>query len=67
VTKNELRKMTLEKKIEFLQHLADKDKCDGDCDNDPPYNTCSECESGRVLNQISEDAYEVINNWIDAN
>ena len=46
--------------IKKLEELADQDTCDGDCDLNPPYRKCSECEARRALNEISEVAREAI-------
>ena len=42
------------KDYERLWEIADQDKCDGDCDSNPPYKTCPECTAGCAINQCGE-------------
>jgi hypothetical protein len=37
-----------------LTELADQDKCDGHCDDHPPYKTCPECTAVHAINEAAE-------------
>lgn len=37
-----------------LNELADQDKCDGHCDDHPPYKTCPECMAINAINEAAE-------------
>lgn len=46
--------MPLSRVMSLLQDRADKDECDGNCDEKPPHKECEECSAVRALNEASE-------------
>lgn len=46
--------VTYEHALRELNKLANQDKCDGACDEYPPYRVCPECEARFVLNKTHE-------------
>jgi hypothetical protein len=55
---------TLEEYVIIFREIADKDKCDGDCDSEAPYRPCKECAARRALNEIYEILKEASENII---
>jgi hypothetical protein len=52
--------------FDFLNTLADLEECDGECDVDPPYTRCPECQARSSLNELSEIARTTVE-WLKAN
>jgi len=46
--------MSIFRVISLLQDRADRDECDGECDQVPPYEPCESCGAARALNEASE-------------
>lgn len=46
--------MNIKEKIEFLEKYANKDECDGNCDQNSPYKECIECLARQTLNMVAE-------------
>lgn len=46
--------MSIQNIIKILEYRIDNDRCEGGCDEKPPYIECLGCNAAGVLNNIGE-------------
>ena len=50
--------LSSDQQLAILRERELQNKCDGDCDLDPPYKQCSGCQAGSLLNDICDTLNE---------
>lgn len=61
-TNDEVYKMSIFQRMEILKNRADKNECDGSCDEFTPFIKCEGCNAGSALNDIGETLRNVLFN-----
>lgn len=61
-THDEVRKMSMFRKITILSDRVDMNTCDGECDQLTPFIKCEGCHAASALNNISEVIADVLTN-----
>jgi len=49
-----MNRVSTEQALKELENLANRNECDGTCDEYPPFTMCPECEAKWTLNHVGE-------------